>query len=127
MLLKKADKKQMKKANIVIYGYDYENTERIIDMYTKGIIEYHTIYIDAGAHREDRLLCHLRIGEDIHSPYIFKGKTDILHARTWEDAGRFFEWMREKAAVYVEENRESSRIREIFLKKEREGLITIRT
>jgi len=97
----------MNKCNLVVYGFDYEKCEDIINTYTMGTQDFSAVYVNDGVHREDRLLCHLKIGLDIICPFIAPGKADILHAGTWEDAGRYLEWLREDGIVKIERDCEN--------------------
>jgi len=119
----------MKKTDIVIYGFDYESTEHIIDIYTEGLIDYSSIYVNMGVHREDKLLCHLRIGEHITCPYIFIGRADVLYARTLQDAVRCLQWIREKGTLRIDERDNgqdgNQHIRELLRMLEGSGAIVV--
>lgn len=94
----------MEKTDVLIYGYDYENTERIIDAYTEGTVDFTSSYIDSGVHREDKLICHLRIKSGSSCPYIPVGQADILRVQTCEDAGRFAHWIKENGNICIDED-----------------------
>jgi len=111
--------------DIVIYGYDRSHTEEIIDAYTKGIDEFSTMYISEGVHREDKLLCHLRLGCNGECPYIFMGRADIIRAKHWDDACRYFEWIRDDGKLVIDEDTGDGPMKDYLLKQEKAGFIKV--
>lgn len=111
--------------DIVICGFDYRTTEMIIDAYTQGKNDYTATYVNVGAHREDKLTCHLRIGTQGECQYISAGNADLLRARTAEDARTHYVYIRETGTVMIDEEGDGRRVSQYAHRPEKEGIIKV--
>ena len=117
--------------NIIIYGFDYEKTEAIISEYAGESIDYSAVYVEDGVHREDRLLCHLRLEYDGVCPYIIMGSADILSAADCVDAVRYFDWVKYGASIeienghYIEDEKCGRGMLEYLKRQENSGFVRI--
>lgn len=87
---------------IILCGYDFDSTEKIINKFPFDSHSISTTYVPNEEWRNDNLMCHIIDEYDGICPYIMKGEADKIKARTPQDAVYYIDWLSHGGTVSID-------------------------